>query len=271
MVVIRWPAYMGDHRAGRVERHQWTKRAHPSSDPTRWLYVCGPEGAAAQIRRLADGRAVAVPVPEASARDYSHCFEFANGKVREVTALVQSLETLMTLADKPHLDHALVMDWYKIPPDDPDVRIWPNTPTGDLVNGGKYRHIRSRSLALADAMAEAIMGHPLLREASTIVTSPGHEADGGSYGEQLARAVARRTGHPVTETVCVHGPRAQRKSGEPVDLEGEFAMPHALSGPALIIDDVCRSGSTMSAVGLAARLGGASAVYAFAPVKTMRN
>lgn len=263
-----WPAFTGNGRADAVAKHVWTKRGEL---PIRWLYICGPEGAAAQIRRLAGGRCVDREVPDASKAEYSHCFEFANGKVAEVTELVESLKSLLTLAPKAHLDHALVMDWYKIPPDDPEIRKWPNTPTGELVNGGKYRHIKSQSLALADAMAAAILGHPLLRDASTVVTSPGHSADGRSYGEQLARAVARRVSLEVTETVCVNGPRPERKTGEPVDLEGQFAMTHVLNGSALIIDDVYRSGSTMSAVALAAKMSGANVVYGFAPVKTMRN
>jgi len=84
--------------------------------------------------------------------------------------------------------------------------------------------------------------------------------------------VARKSGKLLVETTSLLGPRQQRKTGEATeDLSSAFAMPTSLQGGVIVLDDVVRSGTSLSAVAIAARRAGAMAVSGFAAVKTMRS
>lgn len=270
MPILRIPAFSGNGRADSIEKHVWTTRTSQPLEPTHWLYICGPHGAAEQIRQVGGRRCVDRPdMPAAMAREYSHCFEFAGGQEPDVVDLVRVLEEVRILSPRSHVDHALVLDWYKVPDDDVDPMRWPNTPAGDLVNRGKYRGDMTKARELAGWMANIVGSHPLLCDA-TIVTVPGSRADGQSFGERLAVTIQRRTGNGLLVTQSA-GARPERKTGGASSLLGTLSLPQTVQGSVLIIDDVVRSGHSLSAVGLAARQAGAESVFAFAAVKTMRD
>lgn len=266
-----WPAYSGNGRADVVDDHVWARK--PDSDQQmRRLYICGPTSAAEQIREVAENRCFERDVPKARRESYSHCFEFPDGFCQDVDDLVGVLRNIRTLRARPHLDYAWVLDWYKVPEDGVDGTDWLDTRAGDLVNRGKYRHSNVHGRELAKWMADTIAAHPLMAGAETVLTVPGSAADGRSFGERLARTVAKLAGKPLEAAESVGGARPARKTGEgPVDLQGSFRMTTTLDGTVLIVDDVYRSGESMGAVAYAARLAGADTVYGFAAAKTMRN
>lgn len=273
VVRINWPVYSGDGRADRIESHTWARVAGEPENPKRWLYICGPNSAADQIITVGDGRCFARPVRDSRSREYSHCFEFPDGRDAAVKDLVDVLEVVRTIAPRDHIDYAFVLDWYKVPPE-PGIESskWSNTPAGELINRGKYWKDRSRALELVDIMVDLIQRHPLMAE-STIVTVPGSTPnEGSSFGEKLASTVRKRAGMPIIRTLGPPGGHTPRKSedGQDRSLIGTFSMPEPIRGPVVVIDDVVRTGDSISAVGLAARQAGASRVYAFAAVKTMK-
>lgn len=271
---FEWPAFFGNGRADVVEKHAWAKNAQQPDDPARWLYICGPASAAEQIRAVAGGRCCPCKVPESLTHEYSHCFEFPNGHDSDVESLVQVLEQVRTLATRPHTDFALVLDWYKVPPEDGAVSPkWANTPSGELIYRGKYCKQRDRALQLVDVMTDVFVRHPLMRDA-TIVTVPGSKPhEGPSFGERLAGTIRKRTGNPMVLTVGAREGHAPRKGdeGHAHSLIGTLSMPQPIGGAVVVIDDVVRSGDSISAVALAARTAGATAVYALAAVKTMKD
>ncbi|MFI5712928.1 hypothetical protein [Kribbella sp. NPDC051620] len=216
-------------------------------------------------------------VPTELRTEYSHAFLFQEGLYAEAESFINLLMEVRILRQIPQIDHALVLDWYKIPPPDNSDR-WPNTPAGELVYRAKYYKDSSavaRAQArreLVDKMVSVIQRHPLLSGASAIVTVPGHNADGQSFGEQLAKVISQRTLQPFALTTCPSGPRSQRKEVQnPDDPPPVFAVPYLLEGSVVIVDDVIRSGKSIQGVAIAARKAGAARVFAFGAVKTMRG
>jgi phosphoribosylpyrophosphate synthetase len=268
--------YLGDARAGRIEK---TVIAALRQDQTnkRWLYVCGPDQAAKQISMVGGEECYEVPMIDERRLEYSHRFQCPGGVPDDVKALCDVLQNVLSLRKLANLDFAVVLDWYKIP--DPEVapNDWRNTEAGDLVSRMKYwNRTPSKQEAardeLADRFASTVRKHPFLRDAETTLTVPGSSANYDSHGERLARLVAERTGKELVWTTPVAGPRAQRKDqASHIKLAGAFSLPSSVSGDVIVIDDVISAGETVSAVALAAHLGGAKRVAALAGVKTMRN
>ncbi|MEW2211053.1 hypothetical protein AB0895_01140 [Streptomyces globisporus] len=184
------------------------------------------------------------------------------------------LKGVLSLTTKSGLNCAIAFDWYKIPPEDESPK-WPNTPTGELIYRGKYYTSGATRLAarreLVDKFVKILADHPLYRECKQIVTVPGHKADSQSFGEQLAATVSAKAGKELIQTLSPGGPRPQAKQGTPQVADAHFAMPIALQGDVIVLDDVYRSGTTMNAVAMAAKRAGARRVLGLAAVRTMRN
>jgi hypothetical protein len=270
MPVFTWPVFMGNGRADAVEKVLWTHRTDDPTKTPRWLYLCGPDGAATQVL-LAGGRAChQIEIPKQFAGTYSHGIHFANGVPAEIWALAALLrDDVLTLRRYPHLDCAIVLDWYKEVREDVDPMHWPNTPVGDLIYKGKYwkedTPVRKKARTdLVEALADVITKHPLYRDAGSIVTIPGSKGDRLSFGERLASTVAKEVGKPLITTQA--GAHEPRKAGSVVHLE-DCKMPR-IEGAVIVLDDVIKSGGTMSAVAQVARDSGASKVFGLAAVKT---
>ncbi len=216
------------------------------------------------------------PVPASRAADYDNCLHWPGGfpsGAQELIGLLKAALVLPTGRDG-RLDLAMTLDWYKVL--DPAVASteWANTEAGDLVYKAKY-WVSSPSIrrAAADRLIEllsaAVDRHPAYRDASSVVSVPWSKGDGNSIGEYIASGVAEQAGK---ELVVATGPaREPRKGGGGAAgvLDGLFALPTMIEGACIVVDDVYRSGITMRATALAARQGGATAVYGLAAAKTI--
>ncbi|MGD6753825.1 hypothetical protein [Streptomyces sp. BH105] len=238
----------------------------------RWLYLCGPEEVADQFTMLGTCQEIALPDERRS--NFTHAFHFPESEQDELQGLSELLKEVLTLTTKRDLDCGIAFDWYKIPPED-DSPKWPNTDTGELIYRGKYYSAgQERSTArrkLVNEYAEFISSHPLYRKCNQVATVPGHKADGKSFGEQLAAAVAKQSNKALISTQSPGGPRPQAKEGPTQVSDTHFAMPQPLEGDVIVLDDVYRSGTTMNAVAKAAKRAGARRAFGLAAVRTMRN
>ena len=261
-----------DNRGNRVEKHLFTR--DPSGGPQRRLYLLGPAEAATQIELAYPGECFAREFGRPYSAEYNYGFEFPDGKPWSAPQLLELLESAVTLPQRPFLDCALALDWYKIPDPEIDSNHWANTPAGELIHRGKYYSLgpkrRAARRELVDNLADVVQVHPLYARAGTVVSVPGHNADGKGFGEQLAGEIANATGKAFAATESPGGPRPQAKEGGATD-EVYFQMPTVLTGEVIVVDDVWRSGGSMMAVAQAARLAGAARVFGLVAVRTMRS
>jgi predicted amidophosphoribosyltransferase len=145
-----------------------------------------------------------------------------------------------------------------------------------MVNMAKYYGHHEAFDDLVQALAHVITEHPMYAGADFIVAAPGHKGSTKSFGERLAEAVAEKTGKPVVRpaTASAERPAAkEREQGAAArSLEGEFSFGADVAGRVLVIvDDVCRSGGTMTAIATAARAAGAVSVLGLVGAQTMRK
>jgi hypothetical protein len=195
------------------------------------------------------------------------------------TDLADLLSEVLTLSRLPDIDLAIALDWYKIPDYDIDSRDWPNTLVGTLVHTGKYSRnpapIAKAGRMLARRVISAACKHPILSKAEVVVAPPGHDRSYLSFGERLGASVANGLGVPLAKVATRHEFRPPAKElprGVDRTLTGEFSLTEDLTGAAvLIVDDVLRAGTTLSAVGSAAKGAGAARVYGLIAVRTIRS
>jgi hypothetical protein len=261
-------AYGGNQRAGLIERHAWSDPAEGKS----YLYVCAPDVVADHIFRVGGTTCVSVAVPSGQAGEYSHCFavpESRRGILEQLAALLSKCRALVL---RPPMELGMALDWYKVPDPEVDPRWWQNTPAGNRVSRGKYwSGEREGSLEkLSRAIAVAIQLHPAFAATTSILSVPGSDGTGSSFGEELARMVADRCEIPLIVPVCVHGARTPRKNGGQIN-DGDFRIDSQMAGAVLVVDDVYQSGATMAEVARAALESGAVEVYGMTAVRTMRN
>lgn len=265
------PLFSRDSRGNRVLKHAVTKRPDGT---TRWLYILGPEEAAAQIEMAYPSFCHQREFGEPTSKHYNYCFEFPNGKPNDLGEFVEVLEQVLTLPATAHIDCAIALDWYKVPDDSVDSMHWANTESGELNYRGKYfgagPQTRTARRELVRVHSDLISRHPLYRDASTIVTVPGHKSDGSGFGEWLAAQVAQATGKSLVPTECPSGPRPEAKESGSTDGV-TFRMPTVLAGDVIVLDDVWRTGASMSGVACAARLAGAQRMFGLVTVRTMRH
>jgi predicted amidophosphoribosyltransferase len=126
---------------------------------------------------------------------------------------------------------------------------------------------------LGRALARVVARHPLYAGADLLVAVPGHKTGAVSYSQRLAAVVAAERGLMTCAPTCRHEHRPESKAGEVYfDVEGEFSFhEHEVRGRVLlVVDDVYRSGRTMSAIAGAAKKAGARAVVGLVGARTMR-
>lgn len=257
-------------RPSRIIQSKVMKLKQPT--PDRFLYLeCSPM-IAEQYRRLSPP---AVQMPVASRHfPFNYRFDWPHAIPSEVREMTELLKEVLTMPRMPHLDFAITLDWYSIPPD-AEHNYFRHTAAGDMVNKGKYwqegQARRDAKKDISASIKDLLTIHPVLLDTPTLVTVPGSKADFGSFGERLAKHIATATGKELVQTQCKSGERKQRKEDSTVDLTDEFVMPSSLDGEVIILDDVYKSGTSMDAVALAARKAGATSVYGVAIAKTLAN
>jgi hypothetical protein len=194
------------------------------------------------------------------------------------------LELLKEIVSVPSVtvDLLVALDWYKIPQEGVDSYHWPYTETGELVHSGKYRYRQAprpqaeAGRSLSSRICDVIRRHALLMDASIVLNVPGHDRLRLSFGSRLAATVARDRGVPILRVHAKSQFRAQAKEldrGQLAQvLDSEFTVPREVRRHSvLIVDDFIRSGTSMAAVGKAARESGACRVFGIGAVRTMRR
>jgi Phosphoribosyl transferase domain len=272
-VLIDFDAYLSDSRANRLEDH----RVARVRDSTRErIYLRGPEEVAKQItwaleRLRRKPRRLALRDQDGS--EWTHRLEF-DGPLPEVVAdSLAVLTSALTLVEKEPLHVAIALDFHTVPVAGVDSMEWPRTEIGSLVYRGKYRGSAEAQSALSDRLAEIASRHELYRATDLVLTVPGHDASRQSFGEKLAYEVAKKIDVPMLETGCSKEHRPEAKSGqETAELESFFSVDaSAMDQVVLIVDDVYRTGSTMSAVARAAQRAGARGRLGLVGARTLKK
>jgi predicted amidophosphoribosyltransferase len=206
---------------------------------------------------------------------WTHCLEISHvpDGLDEFLALLHRVIVLQNLPST--IDAGVALDFYTIPDDHVPSTSWLRTEVGELVHTMKYGQAdlvgrEAALMALVDRMLPILERVPAFDQA-ILVSVPGHEASRVSWSERLADRVGRESGRRVVRTRARSLLRTPAKEGG-VDLSGEFAIEPAdvANAAVVIIDDVMRSGSTLKAIGVAARRAGAPDVHALVAARTIR-
>lgn len=275
---VGYTPYYYDSRGNRLE--SWKGTAAPGGHV---LWLRGPVEATRQIRAAAPQyQEIALPAG-ASTSGWTHSLYSPETSVSPfVEALLSSLQRILTVPSPPGVEFAFALDWYKNPVDGLDSFSWPNSEVGELVSKGKYWY-RSQAepqaeagRALAARLCDAISGHALLRNAEIVLNVPGHDNSRLSFGSRLAATVARDMGLPMSRvaTRTPFRPESKNYGGAELArlLADEFEVsPEVRGRTALIVDDVIRSGGSMSAVAAAAHATGGKVIFGICAARTMRR
>jgi hypothetical protein len=276
-----YPLFYSDPRGSRLE--SWTLTGAQGGTI---LWLRGPAEAARQVQAAAPWYQSLPLSPDAIVQGWTHSFLEPQPLAgppsvsRHVQQLLTLLQEIVSVPSSPAVDFSLALDWYKKPEGEDPYR-WPNTAVGELVSSGKYRYRLQpepqamAGIALADRLCDAISRHPLLQGASTILDVPGHDTRRVSFGSRLAATVAGRMGVAMSRVGARSEFRPESKNlggAQQALLEDEFMVAEVVQGQSvLIVDDVIRSGTSMAAVGKAARASGARQVLGICAVRTMRR
>jgi adenine/guanine phosphoribosyltransferase-like PRPP-binding protein len=271
--------FVPDRRGGRLERYSFVV---PADRRSHRLWVrASPEIVGQFLRAASGGLAYKLANRGAlGAAGWTHCLEAPGLPDAGACELAELLSEVITLPRLPSGGFSIAMDWYKVPDEGVDPDDWRNTPDGQRVHVGKYwlgspEAMAAAGRALADRLTGVVRRHPLMAAADAVVAVPGHDRTYVSFGEQLAATVGRTLGLPL---VKVRSPRefrppAKNLAGTGTDaIWDEFFVDEKLTGvTALIVDDVFRTGKTMSAVGSAMVRAGAAQAYGLVAVRTLRR
>lgn len=272
---VSHPPFRHDPRGNRLAG--WasarTQRGHV-------LWLRGPIEAVRQVQAVDPAYRDVRHVSDASG--WTYALSSPEPAVKPAVGLMLDLLKEIITVPSGAVDLVVALDWYKVPAEDTDSYQWPNTETGELVSAGKYQYQNApgpqaeAGRNLARRICNVIGRHPMLREASVILDVPGHDSRRVSFGSRLAATVARDLGMPMIKVQASSLFRAAAKELERHKLarvfNDEFRVPAEVRGHcALIVDDVIRSGTSMAAVGRAARGSGARSVLGIVPVRTMRR
>jgi adenine/guanine phosphoribosyltransferase-like PRPP-binding protein len=212
--------------------------------------------------------------------NWTHRLEASGPCPAEAVTLADLLTDVITLPKVPGLDFAIAMDWYKKRLSDVDPWDWQNTLGGRLVHMVKYGSGTALQKDAAGAMLsrrlqKVARQHPVMAAADVVVAVPGHDRSTLSTGERLAASVAQGLGRPLTRVSTKHEFRPPAKdmpSGVKRVMHQEFEVTQDLSGTtALVVDDVFRTGGTISATAMAVVKAGAGYVCGLVAVRTARG
>lgn len=270
------PVFVPDRRGNSLDRHLFDVAADRRSHR---LFLRASAEIAGQFQQTAGGgyRPADRAVP---ATPWTHCLQAPGLPAATTRELADLLSEVITLPSVQSVDFAIAMDWYKIPADGVDPREWRNTPDGERVHVGKYWTSSPEARAkagrsLVRRLVAVVGRHPILASADVIVAVPGHDRTYLSFGEQIAASVSGVLALPlvnVTTPQEFRPPAKDLPAGCDKAVWSAFSIAQNLSGAnALIIDDVLRTGGTMSAVGSAAIRAGASQACGLVAVRTLRR
>ncbi len=238
-----------------------------------WLYSGSMP--IAQMKALFNGQYARVPRRDYDTVRFTHCFDWPTGIPPECRDLLVALADGMAVStdSTPFLWRLLALDLYTISEEGGYPDTLKRTETGSLVYTAKYqKHGDAGSIEfreLVRRLGRIISFHPAYVAASSIVSVPGSAADGRSFGEKLAVAVAESTGKTLVTTRGT--PHRPRKEDPTVDVSGLFHIDSPVSGDCIVIDDVMLSGRTMDQVAHLARRAGARRCVGIVAAKTLRN
>jgi pyrimidine operon attenuation protein/uracil phosphoribosyltransferase len=266
-----------DRRGNRLERHSIS--VVPGGQSHR-LYLRAVPEIVRQFQSASSDSAYQLVNEQAAGAWWTHCLEAAGAPDRRISELAELLSEVITLPRLPAMEFAIAMSWYKVPADGVDPREWRNTADGERVSVGKYwdrspEAMAQAGRALTRRILEVTIRHPMLAASDVVVAVPGHDRARVSFGERLAASVASGLHVPLIKVATQREYRPPAKdlpaTGERT-LRGEFTITDDLAGKrALIVDDVFRSGRTMSAVANATREADVATVCGLAAVRTMRS
>jgi len=273
VVLIDFNSYFSDSRANRLEDHRVRKVKNSTRER---LYLRGPTEVATQVRWMLERlerNPKELALRDEDGSDWTHRLEFDGPLPDAVARTLAVLQSVLTLVDKEPLHVATALDFYTVPVDDIDPLEWPQTEVGSLIYRGKYRGNQDALAALSARLADVVTRHELYQATDSILTVPGHDTLRQSFGEQLAYDVATRIGVPIVKTDCSQAQRPEAKSGlETTELESLFSVDGSVRDRVvLIVDDVYRSGSTMSAVARAAECAGARGRLGLVGARTLKK
>lgn len=197
-------------------------------------------------------------------------------------SFLEYLKSIITLPMLPHLRASVALDWYKIPLEGVDPFQWPNSPLGQNVSRGKYwfksdpRQQQIAGLEISGAICRTVASNPLFNLAEYVLDVPGHDGSQLSFGSRLAATVARDLGKKFlrARSTTEFRPAAKNLTAAQSNaaVSGKFRVDQPLTGKTvLIVDDVFRSGRSLSEVSRAASAAGVSTVYGVCAVRTMRR
>jgi predicted amidophosphoribosyltransferase len=269
--------YRRDPRGNRLEG--WTTSTVRGGHV---LWLRGPDEIARQVVDLVPAYQL-LPRAITAGSWWTHALELAESEVRyPIHCLLDLLKEVITLPARPYLDFAIALDWYKIPEDGVDSRQWKNTAAGELIHAGKYRfrfdadRQRAAGLAAVGMMCDVIERHALLKHAAIVLTVPGHDSRRVSFGPRLAATIAMHRDLRMVKVKAKSQFRPEAKNLKAANriqvLRDQFTVPDEIRGqPVLIVDDVFKTGSSMSEVARAARQSGAVRVCGICCVRTLSN
>jgi len=272
---VSYPPFRHDPRGNRLE---WWTTTQTQNSHVLWLR--GPIEAVRQVQAVDPAYQRVQYMSNTNGWTYS--LQSPEPAVKPAVGMLLDLLKEIITVPSQAIDLVAALDWYKIPEEGVDSYQWSNTETGELVSAGKYRYKHApepqaeAGRNLASRICNVIGRHPLLKEASMILDVPGHDSRQVSFGSRLAATVARDRGLPMIKVQTSSLFRAAAKELERHMLvqafDDEFRVPVEVSGHcALVVDDVIRSGTSIAAVGKAARASGARSVLGIAAVRTMRR
>lgn len=270
--------FIADRRGNRLERYSFEVAADGRSH--RLLLRASPE-IVSQFLSIAPGgpayRLLSGSVLPSSR--WTHCLESAGTPDARARDLAELLGEVITLPRLSSIDFAIAMNWYKVPADGGDPHDWRNTPDGERVHVGKYWTASPEAMAqagrsLATRLLRVVHRHPALSSTDAVVAVPGHDRTYLSFGERIGASVANALGLSLIKvTTSEFRPPAKDLPGPGREAaRGEFLVEADLTGAsAMIVDDVFRTGGTMSTVGSAALKAGAARASGLVAVRTMRR
>lgn len=272
---VSYPPFRHDPRGNRLE---WWTTTQTQSGHALWLR--GPIEAVRQVQAVDPAYRDVRYVTDTSG--WTHALPSPEPTAKPAVRLLLDLLKEIIIVPSGAIDLVAALDWYKIPAEGVDSYQWPNTETGELVSSGKYRYRQApgpqaeAGRNLASRICNVIDRHALLKDVSIVLNVPGHDSRLVSFGSRLAATVARDRGLPMIKVHTSSLFRAAAKELERHKLaqmfDDEFSVPSEVRGcSVLIVDDVIRSGTSMAAVGKAARASGAYRVFGIGAVRTMRR
>jgi hypothetical protein len=239
-----------------------------TSDGGEALLLCCPEWIGVQVEAALDKKRVGLK--ESTAKDYTHGFRFKKRVPDEVKQFIENLTYVLSIPAPDHVDFAIALDWYTVPDDETGDLV--HTNAGNWINWTKHaphpewgNSTRSRR-KMVNQLIAFIQEHPIYSNATAIIAAPGHLGDGQSFGENLARQVAKEVGLPFVESTAA---ARTAQFEEKQDLTRAFTVQEALVGTVIVLDDVYQSGGSASGAAAAARRAGADNVLVLTVARTI--